>query len=307
MSLFKKADPQTALAVATAQISAQGEFDFGWQGDPAFALRAPAIYLDWALNKDRKQRAVAMLQTLSETFSFASVEEPEVDLVLLIDGSFRPRDVEVVVGVTERFRADVAFRPRVAVATHLYLAFGALWNGLVRQLHRDGGEDAIAALLHDLQEQLGIHEQMGVSMRGGVAPMVAGQRGAQERWAEEDEQPRALVSDADFWAESGLDVEAVWNDVAGEFSAAISGKGAEQLYFPGWMVRRMVAHSLMAQALPLRPELAEEADRVFFGASGQENPFREDTAVDEELDAFLVRAHLSQIADAICQGLSADE
>jgi hypothetical protein len=192
MGLFTKASSDSALAVGTLLMGSGAEFDFSWEGDPALALRVPAVYLDWALNKDQKRRATQILEVLDAGFAVATPDEPAIPPSLLVDGSFRPRDVEVVVGVTDKMRADVAFRPRIAVATHMYVAFAGLWNGLIYQLARDDAGDAIEALLDDMREQVAIHQQMGVSMRGGVAPALAGQRGAGRRLEREIAEWRGL-------------------------------------------------------------------------------------------------------------------
>jgi hypothetical protein len=69
----------------------------------------------------------------------------------------------------------------------------------------------------------------------------------------------------------------------------------------------MVAYALMAEVLSVRPELGDEVNPIFFGSDDDADPMREDPALDEALDAFLARNHLSQIVDAFVQGLSAEE
>jgi hypothetical protein len=122
--------------------------------------------------------------------------------------------------------------------------------------------------------------------------------------------PAAPVAerDIDYWPT--LNVDAVWADVSQAFSEAIEGRGATAtgLYYPDWFVRRMVAHALMGQALLIRPELADEADRLFYGPDGEAEPFREAPGLDAELDAFLAMAHLDQIVGALAKQLvSAEE
>lgn len=111
--------------------------------------------------------------------------------------------------------------------------------------------------------------------------------------------------DVDYWPT--LDLDAVWAQVTETFHGAIDDRGATQLYFPGWLVRRIAAHALMGQVLLIRPDLGDEVNTIFYGADDDAEPMREDAALDEELDAFLARNHLSQIVGALVQGLSAEE
>ncbi|MBX5474820.1 MAG: hypothetical protein IRZ20_07385 [Thermoleophilia bacterium] len=346
MGLFRKATTANSLAVATLLIGAGGEFDLSWQGDLAFVLRIPAIYLDWALNKDQKRRAKEMLETLDVVFAGVSQEDPEIDLSRLVERGFRLHDVEVVVGITNKMRPNVSFRPRFAISTHLYLAFGGLWNGIIAQLARDGESEATTALLDDMREQLSIHKQIGLGMRGGLAPMAAGQRGAGSRLEREiadaaglsveefralsDEardaviyahaeasltalhtsdasaRPAAGVSpgrDIDYWPT--LDLDAIWARITATLREALVDRDEEQLYFPGWFVRRLVAVEVLNEAIGLRPEIADDFD---FLASGEEDDlFREDRGVDEQLDAALTNHHLAQIVAALVHGLSTKE
>ena len=351
MGFFTKAGTDKSLAVATLRMGSRGEFDFSWQGDASFALRVPAIYLDWALNKDQKRRAIRMLDTLTAAFADASPGDPEIDSSVLIDSGFRLRDVEVSVGVTDKMRADVSFRPRTAVSSHLYVAFAGLWNGLTYQLARDGGDEAIQALFHDMQEQLTIHREMGVSMRGGVAPILAGQHGSGQRLEREvadaaglsidefrtlpDHERSAFIdahTDASLsalhavdsnvsQATSGerdvtserdiehwpmLDLDAVWAEVTKAFRETLADRGKTQLYYPDWFVRRLVTLALVEEAVSIRPEVGDEFARLI-GFADEANPFREDPELDEEIDAFLIRNHLSEIVAVLVQGLSAED
>jgi hypothetical protein len=111
--------------------------------------------------------------------------------------------------------------------------------------------------------------------------------------------------DIDYWPT--LDLDAAWAEVTKTFHEGIEERGRTQLYFPNWIVRRMIAFTLMSQVLVIRPELADEADALFFGAAGDAEPMREDDSLDEALDAFMARNHLSQIVAAFVQGLSAEE
>ena len=305
MGLLSKASPEKSLAVATLVMGSQGEFDFSWQGDTSFALRAPAVYLDWALNKDHKAKATRALDTLTTAFAAASRDDPEIDLSPFIDGSFKLRDVEVVVGVTE-MRGDVSFRPRTAVATHMYVTFAGLWNGLVLQLGRDGGDDAIESLLDDMREQLDIHHEMGVSMRGGVAPMLAGQRGAGRRLEAEiavdatDSRPDEPVDDVVEWRDE-IDVDAIYKDIAEIFADVQSEKGSAEQYYPRWFMRRLVGTRVLAEAGLKYPGIVNDLDGVF----GDRDPMEEDPQLDQDMDELLRFYDLEGVVSAIINALSA--
>jgi hypothetical protein len=185
MGFFKKPDTEEMLAAATVVFASSGNYDFSISGDAGAALGVPLYYVDWALNKDRKRDAEAMLDTLIAVFEVATPDDPQISPMLLVDERHATKEVEATVGVTERLRVAVAFRPRVAIATHLYATFGALWHGVIDLLQQEGAEDAIASLLDDVRAQLRLHAEIGLGMRAGVASTAAARMGAGERLADE--------------------------------------------------------------------------------------------------------------------------
>ncbi len=149
-------------------------------GDPGILIRTPALYLDWALNKEQRHRAKEMLSVLDLAFAVATPEDAELDPALVTDGT-QLRDVEMIVAVTEKLHVNVSFRPRTAITSHLFLTFGVLWSFCVRQLAADGAYDTIESLLDDMRDQLELHQKIGVGMHAGKASLLAYQHGAGRR------------------------------------------------------------------------------------------------------------------------------
>jgi hypothetical protein len=108
--------------------------------------------------------------------------------------------------------------------------------------------------------------------------------------------------DNDHWPD--IDLDAVWADINTDFREGLAERGATQLYFPRWAVRSLVTMHLMAHVSATRPDLHDEyADLLTTGAESD----GEDPVLEARVDAFLARNHLSQIVEAIVQGLSAEE
>jgi hypothetical protein len=123
---------------------------------------------------------------------------------------------------------------------------------------------------------------------------------------EPSETPEPVERDIDYWPT--LDVDAAWAEVSKTFHDVLAEQDKTQLYFPRWAVRRIVTLTLLEQVASIRPAVAEElAGLLGFDGINAPDPFREDPAMDEELDAFLVKSHLSQIVWGFMQGLSAEE
>ena len=125
-----------------------------------------------------------MLSVLDLAFTVATPEDAELDPALSTDG-MQLRDVDVIVAVTEKLHVNVSFRPRTAITSHLFPAFGVLWNFCVRQLAADGAYDAIESLLDDMRDQLELHQQIGLGMRAGKASLLAYRRGVGRRMKHE--------------------------------------------------------------------------------------------------------------------------
>jgi hypothetical protein len=69
----------------------------------------------------------------------------------------------------------------------------------------------------------------------------------------------------------------------------------------------MVGWTVMDHVASIRPELWDAFD-VLTGFTEKKVDFaREDPSLDAQIDAFLVRSHLSEIVDALIQSLSAEE
>lgn len=194
MGLFTKPAPEDALASTNLSFAANGDVHVEWHGDPGLLIRTPALYLDWALNKEQRRRAEEMLSVLDLAFTVATPEDAELDPAVVAPGT-QLRDAEVIVAVTEKLHVDVSFRPRTAITSHLFLTFSVLWSFCVRQLAADGAYGAIESLLDDMRDQLELHQQIGLGMRAGKASLVAYERGAGRRLKQE------------IAAEAGLTVE----------------------------------------------------------------------------------------------------
>jgi len=127
-------------------------------------------------------------------------------------------------------------------------------------------------------------------------------------WDDEQEsaqpEPTASERDIDYWPT--LDIDAAWAEVTKVLHEGIAERGAAQLYFPGWFVRRLVILAVLDEAGPLQPDVGAEF-AMLIGADAGADPMREDASLDDEIDAFLVRNHLNQIVTALVQGLSAEE
>jgi hypothetical protein len=206
MGLLTKPNVKAAPAGAVVTFERDGSVGVAWHGDIGLLMRAPACYLDWALNKDRKRDAEAMLRFLSVSFSVIEPDDSAISFESLSSG-FRPRDVEATIGMAPTMRVAVSFRPRTAIATHLYLTFGALWNGWMDVLEEEAARDAIDSLIDDMREQIDIHEQIGVGSRAGVASVQAARLGAGRRLEQEIAVFAGLtVEDFRALAESDRDV-----------------------------------------------------------------------------------------------------
>src|SRR6476620_6287530 len=76
MGLVRAQDIRKAPAGTETAFYADGTASVEWFGDLALLMRTPAIYLDLALNKDRKSDALAFLSIVEQftqsTFSEAS-------------------------------------------------------------------------------------------------------------------------------------------------------------------------------------------------------------------------------------------
>ena len=123
-------------------------------------------------------------------------------------------------------------------------------------------------------------------------------------------EPIVVDRDLDHWPT--LDVEAAAAEVAEFFREGVAAVGKTQLYFPRWVVKRVATLTLMEQVFSIRPEVYAELV-VILGVTDDEELnlfeelYREDSELDEQLDAFLIRNHLSQIVSVLAQVLSAEE
>jgi hypothetical protein len=150
------------------------------------------IYLDWAVNKDRRGPALAFLDDVQEFLigsgpgdRIAEAVPGQYARTLEIDeAALGPPDVEVAIAYTEKMRCKPAFRPRMEIGDYLYVTFWTLWNETVRVV---GGEEpeTVESIAEDLQTQLNYYDEHGIGMRGGVAPIVAGRIGAGKRLRDE--------------------------------------------------------------------------------------------------------------------------
>jgi hypothetical protein len=158
----------------------------------------------------------------------------------------------------------------------------------------------------------GVEGLLGVRSHTAVAMKTAGAALLDPDAFGDGPSPAPLVAgerDIDYWPT--LNIDAAWAQVADGFHEGIAERGATQLYFPGWFVRRSVALNLIEQVLHIRPELQEEFAVVMGVVTTKDarapDFYREDPELDERLDGFLIRNHLSQIVAAFVQRLSAQE
>jgi hypothetical protein len=183
MGLFRK--PSTDAAPASTVVQLQyGANAVEWHGETGLLVRSPHIYLDWAVNKDRRRSALEHLDAiygfLEVTFNNGLGRGPwQAPFVAPLN-----RSVEVTVAYTAAMRCKVAFRPRSAIADCLYPTFWALWNELVRRVEPDDAE-AMGELAVDLVTQINHYRQSGIGGRGGIAPLYSAQVGAGQRLEQE--------------------------------------------------------------------------------------------------------------------------
>jgi hypothetical protein len=181
LGLIRKPSLDSAPA-ATEVRYRLGEIAVTWYGAPELLVRSPHVYLDWAVNKDRRQPA---LEFLAEVLGF--IEESAGDR--LIQGAWThveeladPVAIEVTVTYTASMRCKTAFRPRTAITEWLYPTFWHLWNELVLRVQ---DPEAIEPLVDDLRTQIEWYDQHGVGSRGGAAPIHASRIGAGRRLDQE--------------------------------------------------------------------------------------------------------------------------
>jgi hypothetical protein len=185
MGLFRK--PNLDRAPASVEVRfGPGTASANWHGEAGLLVRSPHIYLDWAVNKDRRSSALEFLDEVA-TFLEANAgsdawrvptEWSHIDVVP------DPADAEIAIAYTPKMRCSTAFRPRTAIARYLYPTFWVLWNELATRIQADEPE-AMLPLVYDLATQLEYYDEHGVGSRGGVAPVYAARVGAGERLGEE--------------------------------------------------------------------------------------------------------------------------
>jgi hypothetical protein len=80
--------------------------------------------------------------------------------------------------------------------------------------------------------------------------------------AEREEGRTGVVSDrdVDYWPD--LDLDAIWAGANNFFQEGLKDRGEEQLYFPGWMVRRVVVAEVLSRAVLVRPTLADDIEAI---------------------------------------------
>lgn len=128
---------------------------------------------------------------------------------------------------------------------------------------------------------------------------------------EKQRNPTALVddgapvaSDLDYWPR--LDADAVLGRVGQFFGSIQEEKGAPQ-YYPNWVVRRHIAFEVIQAAASVDPEVLSDGEALFADADDPKDFFfEENPRLDDELERYLARQHLTQIVDAIMGALTDD-
>jgi hypothetical protein len=121
----------------------------------------------------------------------------------------------------------------------------------------------------------------------------------------EDGEATGAISDFDHWPQ--IDLDEVYRTV-GAFFEAHAEKGVSQQYYPNWVVRRLVAIRVIDAAASVTTEVLndEEAASAIAGLAGGDSFFIENTRLDEDLELYLARQHLTQLVDAVMRALSAE-
>ena len=121
----------------------------------------------------------------------------------------------------------------------------------------------------------------------------------------QDDTATSATSDFDYWLQ--LDLDAVYRNVGAFFADIHNEKGVSQQYYPGWLVRRHIAMRVIEAAASISPDAFAGGETLFAAARDSENFFfTEDARLDEELELYLARQHLTQLVDAVVQALSAE-
>jgi hypothetical protein len=178
---LRKPNVERALA-GTEVLFGDDAVAVKWHGELGLLVRSPHIYLDWAVNKDRREQALGFLAQVvrfldeGPTDRYAAVPWSTVEEV-------QTPTAEVAITYTPTMRLKAAFRPRRHIIHYLHPTFWALWNELVLRASDEPG--AIEPLVDDLRTQIAYYDQHGIGMRGGAAPVYASRVGAGRRLEQE--------------------------------------------------------------------------------------------------------------------------
>jgi hypothetical protein len=207
VGLFREPDLENAAAAALVHFyGSDGSARAWFRGEEEVLVHGAAIYLDWAVNKDRRADALRFLAAARHffrpgkersqfmAFPFSVSHAWEADL-----GEREPTSAAsatVAIAFSNNMRCECAFRPRRSVARLLYSTFWALWNELVLVLGPTRGDWATLEALHDnVALQLDYYDAHGIgAFRGGIAPILASSDGYAEQIQDGRQPPASLLA-----------------------------------------------------------------------------------------------------------------
>lgn len=109
----------------------------------------------------------------------------------------------------------------------------------------------------------------------------------------ESKEAPATKSDRDYWPD--LDLEKVRDSVAEFFTQDAAAKGAEQLVYPKWAIRRFISHEVLREAASIEPKIYDD----LLALTGGRSVMEDDPRLAEGFDALLRKYHLEEPVEVV--------